>query len=253
MPNPGPEVGVNAIKQAINTVLFKEKPKSADGAEVINLARRKIAGRLPPNERGRFLETLNELHRTKESYKNEKNATEKKLVILESENQSPTVRKTLDDIRSSLQSQYERMLSLYTTCIITDFRFAINQEAKVDRYTGLYLRATLMDEVQRKVLEKWLENPESIILANFDIIAYDLENFKIGNDVYGHDKFDELLNTMAQGLINESRSLTSGDPSTFKTDTYPRLDQGVADFNASMQKYFQENSRKLRRRKRQDG
>jgi hypothetical protein len=123
---------------------------------------------------------------------------------------------------------------LFDTSVRTDFLFAISQKAKIDPYTGLFIRSTLMDEIRRTAFDEWLKNPESVRLGNFEILALDMENFKIGNELLGHDGFDELIEQMAHGFISMSQYLSANERSS---QPYP-ADDGGKQYAGAMEHYF---------------
>lgn len=80
--------------------------------------------------------------------------------------------------------------------------------AKVDRYTGLFLRTAVLDEFNREIFSRWLENPDSVNLSDHVIYALDMNNFKAGNTILGHDGFDQFIAAMCKDFITTSQYLS---------------------------------------------
>lgn len=79
-----------------------------------------------------------------------------------------------------------------TLCVIVSvyYYYCIMQIFKKDRLTKLLLRHNLMYEM------------DDLINKSYDIVLIDVDNFKIINDKYGHDRGDEVLVTIVD-TVNE--------------------------------------------------
>lgn len=63
---------------------------------------------------------------------------------------------------------------------------------KVDRFTGLKTRDSLLGRLGRNV-DLWRKSGDTRYLRSIRVRAGDLDNFKQGNDILGHDGFDDYL------------------------------------------------------------
>lgn len=233
--------GAQAIKSAINQAAttspeFQDDDRSR--IEATAQAQKEIARNLPPIQRQQFLENLQRIQKAASLFQEQKTNI---LWIIENlrKNQIPEQDLVINSLEKELEALTQNFSELFTTAISSDFLFAVSQKSTRDQYTGLLLRTALFDEVRRTVLEEWLDNPEKIKLSNYEIWALDMENFKVGNDILGHDKFDVFIAQMAGGFISTSQHLAANDPEAFMNQPYP---PGKPEQEQTLNYYFPEGS-----------
>jgi hypothetical protein len=73
---------------------------------------------------------------------------------------------------------------------------------KVDPFTGLKTRDSLMGRVAKNVVQ-WQKTGEEKWLNKVRVKAGDLDNFKQGNDILGHDGFDNFLKNQLADKIKQ--------------------------------------------------
>lgn len=76
----------------------------------------------------------------------------------------------------------------------------LEERAMYDSLTGIYNRYVLLD-----VLGKELQRLERTEKGKFFIIFFDLDKFKSVNDIYGHEKGDEVLKEVAKTIKKSFR------------------------------------------------
>lgn len=216
MPEGISHLGAAVIKSSIDTAIRQNTPieLSKNATDRVKIARDQIASKLPPIEGGQFLENLMKMDDCKNKYDQSKKASDQAINII-----APLLPDGVDHpgiqvLRNEAEKQYEAFISLFDISVHTDFLYAISQKAGIDSHTGLFIRSTLMDEIKRTAYDEWMKNPEGVKLGNFEILALDMENFKIGNELLGHEGFDGLIKEMADRFISMSQYLSVESPGT---------------------------------------
>lgn len=100
----------------------------------------------------------------------------------------------LQNLLTIVTQKYDYFTSYQETLIEENFQKAIK-----DPLTGLYNRAYL-EEVGINLLDE--AKRENLVVA---LVFIDLNNFKAVNDIYGHEKGDEVLKGVAKELKNSFR------------------------------------------------
>lgn len=90
------------------------------------------------------------------------------------------------------------------------------ERAEVDPFTGLHTKEALMDRMGSKITAwEMAKTPEEVSAAKNELLKIriksgDMNNFKQGNDILGHDGFDEFLqDELAVGFMAMSQYLGS--------------------------------------------
>lgn len=99
--------------------------------------------------------------------------------------------------------------------------------AKVDRYTGLFLRTAVLDEFNQQIFERWLHDPEGVRLEDHVLYALDMNNFKAGNTVMGHNGFDVFIADMSRDFITTSRYLSQDQKGSRSYGSFDSKDQAA--------------------------
>ncbi len=72
-----------------------------------------------------------------------------------------------------------------------------------DELTGLYNRRGFKEEIFKFIKEtleakKFKSQRKSVIISNFSLVVFDIDNFKKLNDVYGHEAGDAAIKNLAK-------------------------------------------------------
>lgn len=84
-----------------------------------------------------------------------------------------------------IENEHQKMLSL-------------ERKAFVDNLTNVYNRAYSVDEIKKRLINN--------CNRNFALILFDIDDFKIANDTYGHMFGDKVLKSVADLLVHSTRS-----------------------------------------------
>lgn len=214
MPEGISHLGVAVIKSSIDTAIKQHAPEELgkNPTERIEMARMQIASRLPVNEGTQFLHNLQKMDQCKSDFDQSRDISDKAIALLIPQVQDGEENPAIQVLRNESKKQHDAFIDLFDASVHTDFLYAISQKAKIDQHTGLFIRSTLMDELKRTAYDEWLKNPENVTLGNFEILALDMENFKIGNELLGHNGFDGLIKEMADRFISMSQYLSAESP-----------------------------------------
>ena len=121
------------------------------------------------------------------------------LLVCDEIPETVTIRGEAFDFIISPVSQYEINVRLKNLLKIKDLRDKINNISSTDELTGLHNRKFLLERLESEMSRAKRYH------SNVSCILFDIDHFKVVNDMYGYEWGDVLLKKIAEMLSNLGR------------------------------------------------
>lgn len=121
------------------------------------------------------------------------------LLVCEEIPETVTIRGEAFDFIISPISQYEINIRLKNLLKIKDLKDSINNISSTDELTGLHNRRFLLERLESEMSRAKRYH------SNVSCILFDIDHFKVVNDMYGYEWGDVLLKKIAEMLSNLGR------------------------------------------------
>lgn len=103
----------------------------------------------------------------------------------------------------TLDTERERVIAVQEQALAQQEASELRVKANTDELTGLYSRRKILEILKREIFRS-IESNEDL-----SILMFDIDNFKAKNDIFGHDVGDQVLQQVANVLIENTRPTDS--------------------------------------------